>query len=104
MRKSRRTPTARRDRSKQYTPAEISLIIPGGWFGGRTAKLRTNTAGDWVRIDGDTEFCVKDGKISLSIDDVGQAGEFRRIYDLVRKRRREWERNPLAEGPQTTDG
>ncbi|MGH9765549.1 MAG: hypothetical protein ACREDR_40910 [Blastocatellia bacterium] len=37
--------------------------------------------GGWVRIEEHTEFCVKDGKIYLSIDDVGHVDEFLHIYD-----------------------
>lgn len=62
------------------------MIISDGWFKDRKAELRTNQAGDWVKIDADTEFCVRDGKIYLSVDDAGHEGEFRRIYDQLRKK------------------
>jgi len=60
------------------------MIISDGWFQGKKAELTTNQAGDWVRIDDDTQFCVRDGKIYLSIDDAGHEGEFRLIYDQLR--------------------
>lgn len=62
------------------------MIISDGWFQGKNAELRTNAAGDWVRIDDDTQFCVKDEKYYLSIEDVGHVDEFRRIYDHLQKK------------------
>lgn len=63
------------------------MMISDGWFEGKRAELRTNQAGDWVRIEDGTEFCVRDGKIYLSIDDAGHEDEFRRIYDQLRNKK-----------------
>jgi hypothetical protein len=62
------------------------MLIPDGWFQGKKAVLRTNTAGDWVQIDDGTEFCVRNGKIYALQNDIGQVDDFRRIYDLLRKK------------------
>jgi hypothetical protein len=56
--------------------------IPDGWFATRAADLRTSAAGDWGRINEDSEFCVKDGKFYPSIDDARRTDESRRIYNL----------------------
>jgi hypothetical protein len=62
------------------------VVISDGWFQGKKAELRTNAAGDCVRIEDGTEFLVKDGKTYISPDDVGHVDEFRRIYEQLRKR------------------
>ena len=61
-----------------------SMIIPDGPFCGRKAELKTTAAGDWVRIDGETEFCVKDGRIGFEIG--YDERDLRHLYDLLRKR------------------
>jgi hypothetical protein len=60
------------------------MIIPDGWFQGKKAELGTNAAGDWVQIDQETHFFVKDGRFYLSIEDIDHIEEFRHIYDLLR--------------------
>ena len=86
MRKSRHSPIVPGRRGKAAIARRIRMDIRDGWFKGKKAELRTNAAGDWVRIDEDTEFCVKDGKTYLSIDDIGHVDDFRRIYDLLREK------------------
>lgn len=63
------------------------MILRDGWFQGKKAELRTNAAGDWVRIGEDSEFCVKEGKFYVSVDDIGHLDEFRLIYGLLREQR-----------------
>lgn len=62
------------------------MQIPDGWFKDKKAELTTSAAGDWVRIDVDTNFCVKEGRFYVCPDDIGHVDEFRRIYDLLRKK------------------
>jgi len=60
------------------------MIIPDGPFQGEEAELKATAAGDCVRIKGETEFCVKDGKITFKIG--YDERDLRYVYDLLRKR------------------
>jgi hypothetical protein len=58
------------------------MIIPDGPFQGKEAILTTGC--DCVLINGETGFCVKDGKI---ICEIGyDQRDLQRVYDLLRKR------------------
>ena len=60
------------------------MIIPDGWFRGKKAEVKSTAEGDWVRIEGETEFCVKDGKI-ISEMNYDQR-DLQYVYDLFRTR------------------
>lgn len=62
------------------------MIIPDGWFSGKEAELKSTPEADWIRIEGETEFCVKDGKI-ISGTDYDQR-DLQYVYDLLRTRNR----------------
>jgi len=63
---------------------EPTVIIPDGWFRGKKAEVKSTAEGDWVRIEGETEFCVKDGKI-ISEMNYDQR-DLQYVYDLFRTR------------------
>jgi len=60
------------------------VIVPDGPFQGKQAELKATAAGDCVRIDGETEFRVKDGRIVLPID--YDERDLLHVYDLLRKK------------------
>lgn len=59
------------------------MIIPDGPFKDKRAELKATAEGDCVRIDGETEFCVKDGHIVFPID--YDERDLLHVYDLLRK-------------------
>lgn len=61
-----------------------AMIIPDGWFRGKKAVLRSTAEGDWVRIEGETEFDVTDGKISSETE--YDQRDLQHVYDLLRAR------------------
>lgn len=63
-----------------------AVIILDRWFRGKKAELKSTAEGDWVRIEGETEFCVKDGKI-ISETEYDQR-DLQHVYDLLRARDR----------------
>jgi hypothetical protein len=60
------------------------MIIPDGPFKDKKAQLKTTPTGDWVRIAGETEYCVKGGKITF--EKGYDERDLRYVYDLLRKR------------------
>lgn len=60
------------------------MIIPDGPFQGKRAELKATAAGDCVRIHGETDFCVKEGKITFPVD--YDERDLLHVYDLLRKK------------------
>jgi len=63
------------------------MIIPDGPFRGRKAELRTTKEGDWVRIEGESQFCVKPND-QITFEIGYDERDLRPVYDLLRKRER----------------
>src|SRR5579863_3670502 len=58
-----------------------AVTIPDGWFRGKKAQLKSTAEADWVRIEGETEFCVRDGKI---ISETGyDQRDLQYVYNLL---------------------
>lgn len=87
MRESRPSRRASKKRHNRNTPTTKSLIIRGGSFEGKKAELRADAAGDWVRIAGETVFCVKDGHIKWDpfLIDYDER-DLLYVYELLRKK------------------
>lgn len=62
-----------------------NVIIPDGWFRGKNAELKSTADGDWVLIEGETEFRYKDGTIATLPEGYDER-DLRYVYDLLRKR------------------
>jgi hypothetical protein len=65
------------------------MIIPSGWFEGKNAELETNEAGQWVLIEGENGFCIKDRRVTnFSEEDQARniEDEILRIYDMLREK------------------
>lgn len=63
------------------------MIIPDGWFGGKNAELKSTADGDWVLIEGETEFRYKNGEIATLPEGYDER-DLRHVYDLLRERER----------------
>jgi hypothetical protein len=63
------------------------VIIPDGWFRAKNAELKSTADGDWVLIEGQTEFRYKDGKIA-ALPEGHDERDLRHVYDLLRERER----------------
>jgi hypothetical protein len=57
------------------------VIIPDGPFKDKEAELTIGC--DWVQIEGETGFCMKEGKLKFSVN--YDERDLRHIYDLLRK-------------------
>lgn len=64
-----------------------AVIIPDGWFKGKKAELKRTADGDWVQIEGETEFRYKNGQIATLPEGYDER-DLRYVYDLLRDRER----------------